>query len=29
MKSLSINWSPFRTIACMYLWKIADDGFEW
>ena len=29
MKSLSINWSPFRTIACMYLWKIVDDGFEW
>ena len=26
MKSLSINWSPFRTIACMYLWKIVDDG---
>ena len=29
MKRLSINWSPYRTIACMYLWKSVDDGFEW
>ena len=29
MKSLSISWSPYRTIACMYLWKCVDDGFEW
>ncbi|MAX13158.1 MAG: Fe-S cluster assembly protein HesB [Candidatus Marinimicrobia bacterium] len=29
MKRLSINWSPYRTIACMYLWKSVDDSFEW
>jgi len=29
MKKLSISWSPYRTIACMYLWKYVDDGFEW
>ncbi len=29
MKSLSIKWKPYRTIACWYLWKIVDDGFEW
>ena len=29
MKRLSANWSPYRTIACMYLWKSVDDGFEW
>jgi len=29
MQSLSINWRPYRTIACLYLWKIVDDGFEW
>ena len=25
MKALSIKWRPYRTIACWYLWKIADD----
>ena len=29
MQSLSVNWRPYRTIACLYLWKIVDDGFEW
>ncbi len=29
MESLSIKWKPYRTIACWYLWKIVDDGFEW
>ena len=29
MNRLSANWSPYRTIACMYLWKSVDDGFEW
>tara|TARA_B100000519_G_C14235762_1_gene434669 strand:- start:251 stop:859 length:609 start_codon:yes stop_codon:yes gene_type:complete len=29
MKRFSTNWSPYRTIACMYLWKSVDDGFEW
>ena len=29
MEALSIKWKPYRTIACWYLWKIVDDGFEW
>tara|TARA_Y100001970_G_C14121957_1_gene796802 strand:- start:773 stop:1381 length:609 start_codon:yes stop_codon:yes gene_type:complete len=29
MEALSIKWRPYRTIACWYLWKIVDDGFEW
>jgi len=29
METLSIKWKPYRTIACWYLWKIVDDGFEW
>ena len=29
MRTLSINWKPYRTVACWYLWKIVDDGFEW
>ena len=28
MRVLSENWKPYRTIACWYLWKIVDDGFE-
>lgn len=23
---LSISWSPFRTIGCMYLWRYTDEG---
>ena len=26
MKFFSEKWKPYRTIACWYLWKIADDG---
>ena len=26
MKIFSEKWKPYRTIACWYLWKIADDG---
>jgi len=29
MKKNSIKWKPYRTVACWYLWKIVDDGFEW
>ena len=29
MKTLSIKWIPYRTVACWYLWKVVDDGFEW
>ena len=29
MKTLSNQWSPYRTIACWYIWKIVDDGFTW
>ncbi len=29
MKTLSNKWKPYRTIACWYMWKLADDGFEW
>ena len=29
IKALSVEWKPYRTIACWYLWKIVDDGFEW
>tara|TARA_B100000029_G_C17556768_1_gene951929 strand:- start:117 stop:722 length:606 start_codon:yes stop_codon:yes gene_type:complete len=25
MKDFSIKWIPYRTLACWYLWKIADD----
>ena len=28
-EALSITWKPYRTVACWYLWKIVDDGFEW
>ena len=27
MKNCSRKWRPYRTIACWYLWKIADDKF--
>jgi len=26
---MSKKWSPYRTIAALYMWKITDDGFEW
>ena len=29
MRTLSTKWKPYRTIACWYLWKTVDDGFEW
>jgi len=29
MRILSIKWKPYRTVACWYLWKVVDDGFEW
>ena len=29
MKFFSKQWRPYRTVACWYLWKIADDGFTW
>ncbi len=29
MKEKSKLWSPFRTIASIYLWYLIDDGFEW
>ena len=29
MNTLSIKWRPYRTVACWYIWKIVDDGFEW
>lgn len=29
MRVLSIKWKPYRTVACWYLWKVVDDGFEW
>lgn len=29
MKTFSAKWKPYRTVACWYLWKIVDDGFEW
>jgi len=29
MRTLSSHWKPYRTVACWYLWKIVDDGFEW
>ena len=25
MKNFSIQWKPYRTVACWYLWKIADN----
>ena len=27
MENCSKKWKPFRTIACWYLWRIADDKF--
>lgn len=29
MINQSLNWSPYRTIACCYLWMIIDDGDVW
>lgn len=29
IRVLSIKWKPYRTVACWYLWKVVDDGFEW
>lgn len=30
MLKISDKWSPYRTIACLYLWKIIDgNNFEW
>ena len=29
MKAKSQLWSPFRTLAAIYLWHLVDDGFEW
>jgi len=29
MKTFSTQWKPYRTVACWYIWKIVDDGFEW
>ena len=26
MISFSIPWKPYRTVACWYLWKVADEG---
>lgn len=28
MEKLAKNWAPFRTIACLYLWKVADKAKE-
>ena len=28
MENCSRKWKPYRTIACWYLWKIADDKFD-
>ena len=27
MENCSREWRPYRTIACWYLWRIADDKF--
>ena len=27
MENYSRKWKPYRTIACWYLWRIADDKF--
>ena len=27
MENCSMKWRPYRTIACWYLWRIADDKF--
>ena len=29
IETFSTQWKPYRTVACWYLWKIVDDGFEW
>ena len=29
MQEKSKLWSPFRTIAAIYLWHLVDDGFQW
>ena len=29
MEILSETWKPYRTIACWYLWRTVDDGFNW
>ena len=29
MKDFSSKWKPYRTVACWYMWKLVDDGFEW
>jgi len=29
MKKKALQWQPYRTIACCYLWMIIDDGEDW
>ena len=29
MKIFSNKWKPYRTVACWYMWRLVDDGFEW
>ena len=29
IETFSTQWKPYRTVACWYIWKIVDDGFEW
>ena len=29
MRNFSNKWKPYRTVACWYMWRLVDDGFEW
>ena len=29
MKKKALQWEPYRTIACCYLWMLTDDGDVW
>ena len=29
LKQISTKWSPYRTIAALYMWKLVDGPFEW
>tara|TARA_Y100001970_G_scaffold205843_1_gene250690 strand:- start:10037 stop:10651 length:615 start_codon:yes stop_codon:yes gene_type:complete len=29
MENKSLNWRPYRTIACCYLWMLIDEGDVW
>ena len=29
MKKKALQWQPYRTIACCYLWMLTDDGNVW